>query len=126
MKFARWTFLIAGLAGAPVLLALYFLEGILGRQLPPEINHPELYYGFVGVTLSWQIGYVLIGLDPLRYRPLMLLAAFAKGSFVAATLALVAAGRAPGALVPVVAPDAIFVVLFLLAFRITGSSPDDR
>ena len=45
----------------------------------PEINHPELYYGFVGVTLAWQIVYVLIGLDPLRYRPFMLLARSAKG-----------------------------------------------
>jgi hypothetical protein len=35
---------------------------------------------------------------------------------------LVTTGRAPGTLLPIVAPDAIFVALFLVAYRGTGSS----
>jgi hypothetical protein len=121
MRFARWTFLVAGILGAPILASMYFLEDFLGRQLPPAINHPEIYYGFVGVTLAWQIGYVMIGLDPLRYRPLMLLAAFAKGSFAVAVVALVALGQTPPVMVGIVAPDAVFAVLFILAFALTGN-----
>ena len=103
-----------------MLSPMYFLEGFLGQQFPPEINHPEIYYGFVGVTLAWQIGYLLIGLDPIRYRPFMLLGAFGKGSFVVSMALLVVQGRTPLSLALLVMPDALFVVLFLVAFRLTG------
>ena len=112
--------MIAGIFGLVILPPMYFLEGFYGRQIPPEINHPELYYGFVGVTLSWQIVYVLIGLDPLRYQPLMLLAALAKASFVAAVGVLVAMGRTAVGPALLVAPDLVFAALFIYAFVLTS------
>ena len=88
-------FLIAGVFGLVMLPPMYFLEDYLGRQVPPPITHLEIYYGFVGVTLAWQIGYLVIATDPARYRPFMLLGALGKGSFAISTAILVALGRAP-------------------------------
>src|SRR5579863_6143144 len=122
MAFARRTFLIAAVFGLSILTLMFFLEGFYGRQMPPEINHPELYYGFVGVTLAWQIAYLMIGLDPLRYRPFMLLGALAKGSFVGAVAVLVAQGRTPAGPALLVAPDFIFAALFVYAFIVTDKA----
>jgi hypothetical protein len=38
----------------------------------PPVNHPEFYYGFFGVTLSWQIMFLVIGSSPIRYRMAMI------------------------------------------------------
>jgi len=116
MKFAQRVFLIAGLLGLPVLAAMYFLEDLYGRLVPPPLTHPEFYYGFVGVTLAFQMVYVLIGLDPVRYRPMMPIAAFAKATFVAAIAVLVFRGRVPAGPAMIVVPDLIFAVLFMYAY----------
>ena len=81
MTFAQRLFLAAGIFGLVMLPPMYFLEDFYGRQVPPPIEHPELYYGFVGITLAWQLMYLLIAWDPRRYRPVMLVGAFGKGSF---------------------------------------------
>jgi hypothetical protein len=86
MKFARWTFLVGGIYGLLVLLPQYFLE-------PPGLTHPELFYGFVGVALVWQVAFLVIGLDPLRFHPLMVVGVLEKASFAIAVVALFAAGR---------------------------------
>jgi hypothetical protein len=60
--------------------------------------------------------YLLIGLDPVRYRPAMLLAAVAKGSFAVAVSVLYALGRVPGVMIGPAVMDATFVVLFIVAY----------
>ncbi len=72
MKFAKWTYLLAGIYGLLVLLPQYFMEEKNGRDFPPPITHSEYYYGFVGVGVAWQIVFLIISGDPKRYRPLML------------------------------------------------------
>jgi ribosomal protein S15 len=72
MKFARVTFLVAGIYGLIGLTPLYFLEGMIGRQTPPPITHAEFYYGFIGTALAWQFVFLVIARDPVRYRLLML------------------------------------------------------
>jgi hypothetical protein len=52
MKFARLTFLLAGIWGIVVLGPLYFLENFIGARHPPAITHPEYFYGFVGLGLA--------------------------------------------------------------------------
>jgi hypothetical protein len=89
MKFAGYTFLLAGLYGLIVLAPQYFLEEKNGRDFPPPITHPEYFYGFIGVALAWQIVFLMIARDPARYRPLMLVAAvFEKFSFGLAAIVL--------------------------------------
>ena len=60
MRFAKYTFLVAGVYGLLALAPQYFLERLNGEMYPPPINHPEYYYGFVGVALAWQIAFLVI------------------------------------------------------------------
>ena len=64
MKFAKWTYLIAGIYGLLILLPQYFLEVQNGIDYPPPINHPEYYYGFIGIAVAWQIAFLIISRDP--------------------------------------------------------------
>jgi hypothetical protein len=120
MNAARRIFLIAGIYGLLVILPPYFMEARIGHDYPPAITHPENYYGFLGVTLAWQLAYLVIASDPLRYRPLMLVAVFAKWSFVAAVAVLYWQGRVAGPVLGFAAVDFVFGLLFLMAFRRLG------
>src|ERR1051326_1675203 len=81
MKFAKLTFLIAGGYGLLALAPLYFMEQQTGRDYPPPITHPEYYYGFIGVAVAWQLAFIVMSRDPVRYRALMPVAVVEKASF---------------------------------------------
>jgi len=55
MKFAKWVFRIAGIYGLIVVAPMYLSESQISRDFPPAITHPEYFYGFIGVTLAWQV-----------------------------------------------------------------------
>jgi hypothetical protein len=116
MRFARWVFLLAGLSGVALLVPPYFLEERTGQDYPPPINHPEYYYGFLGVTLAWQLLFLVIAADPARLRPAMLPAMLEKLSFVAAIPVLYALGRVPAVWVAFASLDATWLVLFGVAY----------
>ena len=116
MKFAKRVFLIAGVYGLIVLLPLYFLEDKTGRDYPPPITHPEYYYGFIGVTLAWQVLLLIISTDPVRYRPIMIMPMLAKTSFVIAVAILFLQGRVAASVLGASMVDLLLVVLFLIAY----------
>lgn len=116
MKFAKRVFLISGIYGLIVVLPLYFLEEKTGRDYPPPITHPEYYYGFVGVTAAWQILYLMISTDPIRFRPLMIPPMLAKSSFVVAVTILFFQGRVSSTMVGASMIDLLLVVLFLVSY----------
>ncbi|HEX5964709.1 MAG TPA: hypothetical protein VFY51_02220 [Pyrinomonadaceae bacterium] len=116
MKFAKRVFFIAGIYGLIVVLPLYFLEEKTGRDYPPPITHPEYYYGFVGVTAAWQILYLLISTNPIRYRPVMMPPMLAKGSFVIAVAILFLQGRVPGTMLGASMIDLLLVVFFFISY----------
>lgn len=119
MKFARVVFAIAAAYGLLIIPPMLFLEARIGREYPPEITHPVFFYGFVGAVGLWQVLYAMIAYDPLRYRPLMLLGAAAKGAFVITVAILVSLGREPlEPQLPAVA-DMILAPLFVAAFWAT-------
>src|SRR5688572_22464103 len=91
--FARWLFKGAGVYGLLMVAPLFLLEAHLGELFPPRPNHPELYYGFAGTAFAWQLMYLLIGSDPVRYRPAMPIGALGKTIFGVSSIALFAAGR---------------------------------
>jgi hypothetical protein len=72
MTFARVVFLVAGAWGIVVLTPLYFLVDLTGRQYAVPVDYPQFFYGFVSVALAWQIAFLVIGLSPARFRPLMI------------------------------------------------------
>jgi hypothetical protein len=115
MRFARWTFLLAGASGVLMVLPLY-LEDRFFQSDPPAINRPEFYYGFAGVTLAWQFTFLVIGSDPIRYRTAMLPAMLEKASFAAAVPILYAADRVTSIFLGFAAMDATWLVLFALAY----------
>jgi hypothetical protein len=67
-----------------------------------------------------QLLYALIATDPMRYRPAMLIAAFAKGTFVASTGMLYLLGRVSAAPTALSGVDLCLGILFCLAFLWTA------
>ncbi|HEX8800885.1 MAG TPA: hypothetical protein VF772_19850 [Terriglobales bacterium] len=71
VRFARIVYLVAGIVGLLEIIPLYFLESTVNRMQPPAITHPEFYYAFVGIALAWQLAFLVISRDPVRFRALM-------------------------------------------------------
>lgn len=122
MKFAKWVYLLAGIYGLLALLPQYFLEAKNGVDFPPPINHPEYYYGFIGVAVAWQIGFLIIAREPQRYRPLMIAAVVEKFSYGLATLALYRQGRLAGLILVTGLIDLALGTLFAIAYQKVGRS----
>ena len=119
MRFARLTFLIAGVYGLLALLPMYFMEARYGTDNPPSISHPEFYYGFIGVAVAFQIVFIVISRDPIKYRPLIIPSIVEKFSFVVAVALLVYAGRTSGQIIIGAAIDALLGTLFtIIWFRL--------
>lgn len=120
MKFARIVFLVAGIYGLIVLLPLYFMEAQTGRDYPPPITHPEYYYGFIGVGVAWQLAFLVISRDPVRYRPLMIPSIVEKASFGIAVGLLYLQQRVSTFMLGAAMADSLLGVLFVLAFLKTA------
>jgi hypothetical protein len=116
MTFARRLFLIAGIYGLLVLVPQFFLEDRLGRDFPPAITHPEHFYGFLGVAAAWQVAFLVIARDPVRFRPMMLPAVLEKAAFGFAVVALFFRGRVPAVVLIFGLIDLTLGALFLVAF----------
>jgi hypothetical protein len=118
-KFARWVFTIAGIYGVIVVAPQYFLEHRFAQDFPPALTHPEHFYGFIGVTLAWQLVYLLIGTDPIRYRPVIPIAMLAKLSFGIACVVLYLQGRLAPVVLAASSLDLFLVILFGICFLLT-------
>ena len=116
MKFARYTFLFAGIYGIIVLAPMYFALESTGADYPPAITHPEYYYGFVGVALAFNIAFLIISFDPFRYRPIMLAAVIEKLSFGIPTAILYTQGRVDGPIVIGALIDLVLGILFIVSY----------
>lgn len=116
MKFAKLTFYIAGIWGIIILAPQYFLEGKNSNDFPPAITHPEYYYGFIGVALAFQILFLIIAGNPVRYRGAMIAAILEKLSFGAAVIVLFALQRVVFLVLGLAIVDLTFCALFIVAF----------
>lgn len=118
MKFAKMVFLVAGIYGLVVVVPLFLLEGTIDVVQPPAITHPEYYYGFVCVTLVWQVLFIVLSREPLRYRPMMLVATLEKASGIAFILLVLLHRSPPFMLIGIV--DVLWGLLFVLAYARTA------
>jgi hypothetical protein len=118
MQFARWVFLISGALGVLVVAPMYFMEGYFNQE-GPTIQRPEFFYGFVGVTVAWQVMFLVIASDPARYRLAMLPAMLEKAGFSIAIPILVMQGRVKETWLAPAAMDGTWLVLFIIAFFLT-------
>jgi hypothetical protein len=121
MRFARIVFLVAGIYGLLILMPMYFLENKIGHDTPPAITHPEYFYGFVGVGLAWQVLFLVLSRDPVRYRAMILPSILEKVSWGIALIVLFSRGRLPLSSLAIGSVDWIFAFLFLAAYFTTNS-----
>jgi hypothetical protein len=125
MKFAKVLFWVAGIWGVLVITPLYFLFDAIGKQDPPAITHPGFYYGFVGVGLAWQIAFLIIATDPVRFRPMMIPSVVEKFTFGIAIVVLVMQGRTRETDLVFVGTDLSLGVLFIVAWWKTKGSEQE-
>jgi hypothetical protein len=116
MKFAKIVFLVAGIWGVLVIAPLYFMFDVIPRKDPPAITHPGFFYGFVGLGLAWQIAFIFISRDPVRFRPLMIPSMFEKFSYGIAVVVLVLQARTSPFDLLFAATDLLLGLLFVLAY----------
>ena len=119
MRVARWVFRIAGLYGIVVVAPMLFFE----HQIAPGITYPVFFYAWVSVALVWQILFLVVSTDPIRYRPMMLVSVLEKATAVIAIPWLYVLGRIGALWLGAAAVDLLFGVLFLWAYRRTGPVP---
>ena len=124
MRFAKWVFTGAGIYGLIVMLPMYFAEPAMTAAGQP-LTHPEHLYGFVGAAVVFQLMFLLIGRDPMRYRPMMLIGVLEKASFGFAVWPLYLMGRTPGLVTAFATVDLLLGGLFLAAWLKTRTTPSE-
>jgi hypothetical protein len=126
MKFAKIVFIAAGVWGIIVLSPLYFLVDITGRQYPPPATYAQFFYGFFSLGMAWQFAFLIIGSNPMRFRPLIIPSIFEKFSFVVTVIVLYSRARIPLAEATAAVPDLLLGILFSVALAKTRASDRQR
>lgn len=126
MKLAKWTFRTAGIFGLIVMVPILCAEKLIPKIMPPAITHPEFFYGFVILNICWQILYIFLSKDPVRFRPMMIPSFLAKGSGPVALLWLYFQGRISSQWITTTIMDGVFALLFLVSFWITGRETESN
>jgi hypothetical protein len=116
INFARWIFRIAGILGLIEIVPLFFAAGMIGQSQPPAITHLEFYYGFVGIAFAWQIAFLIISRDPVRYVPLMPALFLEKLLFPVAVFALYAQRQVSAQMFPGPILDLAWLALFVVVW----------
>jgi hypothetical protein len=126
MKFAKVLFWVAGIWGLLVITPLYFIFDSIGRKDPPAITHPGFYYGFVGVALAWQVAFLVIARDPVRFRPMMIPSMLEKFLYGPVIAILVVQGRTNPRDLLFAATDTLLGALFVAAYLKTRTDEAGR
>jgi hypothetical protein len=126
-RLPRWIYRIAGIYGLLAVIGGYFSEAGVARDYPPAVTHREYFYGFWGVTLAWQLAFVVISTDPRRYRPLMPVTIVEKLGFFVPAMVLWSRGQSPPPMIAGAWIDFVLAILFAVAwFRTASLQTGDR
>lgn len=120
-RFARRVFGFAGIYGLIVLVPQLFAESRVSHDHPPAITHPEYFYGFLGVAIAWNLCFLVIARDPIRFRQAMLPAMVEKLAFGVPSLVLFAQHRLSLVTTCFATFDLVLLALFIVAYRRTGA-----
>ena len=120
-QFAKSVFWWCGVYGLIILTPQFFLERQLGRDFPPELNHPEHFYGFLGVGTAWQVAFLVMSQNIRRYRGMILPSILEKLSFGLAGWILFLLGRLNPVVVVFATIDLIMAGLFWAADKSLGA-----
>jgi hypothetical protein len=123
MKLARWVFLIAGILDLLPVVPLAYAAISNGEAILPDVASMGLFF-YVSVFqyVCWQMLYIVLARDPVRYRPMM----------IPAFLVEVTAPFNPAWLflygfrfwIPIAVVDLVLAILFVVAFWLTGRDPN--
>lgn len=116
MKFAKIVFWVAGIWGVLALAPLFFIFDLIGQKDPPAITHPGFFYGFAAVGLAWQIAFMFIARDPVRFRPLMIPSMGEKFGYGITVMALVLQAKMHASDLVFAGTDLLLGVLFVVAY----------
>jgi hypothetical protein len=116
VTFAGTVFVAAGIWGIAVLTPFYWLVDVTGRRYAPPAESPQFFYGFFAVALAWQLAFLVIGWNPVRYRPLMIPAILEKFGYVATLAVLHWQERIAWVDAQAAIPDGLLGLCFVLAF----------
>ncbi len=119
MIFAKRVFQIAGVWGLFILALGYAAHFLGGEEWAVVTSHPQYVHGFFLVALAWQVAFLIIATDPVRYRLLMLAAMLEKFPFTLATILLYAAGGVAVSTLVIGLIDGVLGVLFAAAYIMT-------
>ena len=119
MKFAKIVFWIAAIWGLLIITPLYFMFDLIGRQDPPPITHPGFFYGFVGAAFAWQIAFLFIATNPVRFRPLIIPSIIEKFSYGSAVIVLVLQHRMHPSDMLFAGADLLLGLLFVTSYFLT-------
>ena len=122
MRFAKVVFWVASVWGVLVLTPLFFIFDMIGRNDPPPITHPGFYYGFATVALTFQLVFIVIATDPLRFRPMMIPSVIEKFSYAVVVIALYLQHRMRAGDLVFVGTDLLLGLLFVAAFLKTKAT----
>lgn len=126
MKFARWTFRIAGIYGILALLPQYFMINTIAEQQPPAITHLEFFFGFVGVALAFQVVFLVLSTDPVRYRLMIIPSVIEKFSFFIPCLILFLTDRLAVQMFGAACIDLVLGSLFIVSWFKTAGLASSR
>jgi hypothetical protein len=126
VKFAKYTFLIAGIYGVLVLVPQYFLLEKNSSDFPPPITHLEYYYGFTGTALVFQIIFFVISTNPIKYRALIAVSIFEKLAFAIPVALLFFQSKVSSSIFLAGMLDLFLGVLFLIGFFRTRPTADNE
>jgi uncharacterized protein YciI len=121
---AKWVFGAAGVYGLITLIPMYLLEPVIAAENPPALTHPEFFYGFLAVAISFQLLFLAIARRPVALRTAMVPAIAEKIGYAATALALVLSGRVSDpATLGFASVDFLWAVGFaLVAWRLPATS----
>ena len=119
MGFARLVFRIAGIYGILAVAPMFFLE----PRLAPGAIHPVFFYAWVSLNLMWQVLFLVVSTNPIRYRPMILVSVFEKASAVIVVPWLYLGGRVGGMWLGAAVADLVFAALFIASYRVTRRQP---
>jgi len=98
----------------------------LRHETAADLHHPSdmsseralalIEKSFFAVALAWQIAFLIIGSNPLRFRPLMIPAMIEKLGLVVTLAVLYSQGRVPAVDFQAALPDGTIGLLFIAAF----------
>jgi hypothetical protein len=116
MRFAKYVFIGAGVWGIVVLTPLFWLIDVTGRPYPPPTDYPQFFYGFLFVAMAWQIAFLVIATNPIRFRPFMIPAIIEKLGYVSTLAILYSKSRISSIDTQPILPDLLLGILFIVSF----------